>query len=78
VESELVFGVKACLVSVLLESACVGRPNCAVLVVGFVDYLVVVAKFGEQFLGVGRGIATLLLLQKVGRFIASRNSEEEI
>lgn len=45
------------------------------LVEGYVDFMQIVAHYGEQFLGVSKQVVVLLVLRKIDRVIADKNTD---
>jgi hypothetical protein len=75
VDVPLEFVVRTSLLDIVLDCLCVCKASGPVLVDGFVDYLHLVAKFGEEFLHVHRSLPILLLLHKISRYINMRDSK---
>lgn len=74
-EGKFSFGVKCCVLDILVDCVCVTRPNEPLLTEGYADFMHVVAKFGEEFFGIGKEIVVLLVLRKLDRLIADKNTE---
>ncbi len=65
--------VKTCILDILIESLCVSRPDQPVLAPSYIDYMELIANFGEGFLSVDKSVTVLLLLRKLDRLIANKD-----
>lgn len=68
------FQIATPILSLLLDSLCSNRADEPVLVEGFSDFLVPIAKFGEAILGMERSFTVIILLKKVERLISEKET----
>ena len=72
-DTALSMSVRTCIIDILLESLCVSRPEQPVLAHSYIDYMELIANFGENFLSVDKSVTVLLLLRKLDRLIVNKD-----
>lgn len=68
------FIIKCCIIDTLLDSVCVSKDGENVLPEGCVDFVKLIGRFGEEFMGIGRNICVVLVLRKLDRLMQDKNT----